>query len=93
MRRRTMDLKLVAPDSERAGSVSCASSPFSRAMVAATKPPDPGDTGLAGSAALAPPLIGGVRGSAEPAPDCSAGGDGVAAAAAVFWASAVFRLF
>ncbi len=44
-----MDLKLVAPDSDRAGAAR-ASSPLSRAMVAATKPPDPGDTGLTCSA-------------------------------------------
>ncbi len=44
-----MDLKLVAPESDRAGPAS-ASSPLRRAMVAATKPPDPGDAGLTYSA-------------------------------------------
>ena len=51
--RRTIDLKLVAPDAPenvRAGPA-CASSCFMRAMVAATNPPEPGDTGLVGCSA------------------------------------------
>jgi hypothetical protein len=44
-----MDLKPVDPDGARARPVASDSSLFSRATVAATKPPDPGDIGLTAS--------------------------------------------